>query len=386
MYYHRNAENIVREYLQLFPVIGVMGPRQSGKSTMLRKILTNEFEYVTFDDFEKRELLNNDPKKFISRYSGKVIFDEAQYVPALFPLIKQVVDIDRLNYGNFILTGSGQFLMGKHFSESLAGRIGLIQLMPMQLVEIPLSKQQTALYNGSYPELVVRNWSGNRAWYNSYVETYIQKDLRQMTNIADIHAFTTFLRYLAANVAQAVNLSEISRSIGVSVPTLNRWLSVLESSYIVFLLQPYYKNLGKRLVKSPKIYFTDTGLVSYLTGIEARQIAEGGVMAGQFFENFIVSEIQKHIFHSGSSARMFYYRTNHGDEIDIVLEQGSRTDLIEIKASKSYRPLFHKTIAKSDFGNGSKKVVFQGDTSEMLKDIKAVNFVDFLKGLSSDLT
>lgn len=385
MYYHRIAEDLVRKYLELFPVVGLMGPRQSGKSTMLRKMLKNEYTYLTFDDFEVRDLFYNDPKKFIAKYNRKVIFDEAQYVPELFPLVKQVVDNDRFNYGNFILTGSGQFLMGKHISESLAGRIGMIPLMPMQLNEIPAGKQHKAVYSGAYPELVVRNWAGRQAWYNAYLETYIQKDLRQMTNISDLHAFTTFLRFLAANVTQTLNLSGISREIGVSVTTLSRWLSVLESSYIIFLLQPYFRNLGKRLVKSPKIYFMDTGLLSFLTGLHYSQMEDSGIMAGQFFENFIVSELRKQLYHSGSGVRMFFFRTSHGEEIDVILDHGDRADLIEIKASHSYRPLFHKILERLDFGRGSKRIVYQGKTTEIIDDIVAFNYMEFLKVLPAEL-
>ena len=378
MYYPRIAEEITKQYLKIFPVVGVMGPRRSGKSTMLRRLLGKEYTYLTFDDFELKELFYDDPKKFISRYYHKIIFDEAQYIPELFPVIKQAVDNDRSNYGNFVLTGSGQFLMGKHISESLAGRIGLVPLMPLQLGEIPVNKQNNAVYSGGFPELVLRNWEGKQPWFNAYLETYIQKDLRQMTNISDLHAFTLFLRLLAANVSQSLNLSSISRDIGISVATLTRWLSVLESSYIIFLLQPFYRNLGKRLVKSPKIYFMDTGLLSFLTGIQTKEQWESGVLYGPVFENFVVSELLKHIYHSGRNARMFFYRTNHGDEIDLVIDDDNKTDLIEIKASVTYRPVFHKILDKIDFGNSVKQVIYQGKTTRILNDIFAWNYAEFL--------
>jgi len=306
MYYRRTAEYITQQYLKIFPVVGVMGPRQSGKSTMLKKLIGEKYTYVTFDDFKVRELFFNDPKKFIGRYKNHVIFDEVQYIPELFPLIKQSVDDDRNNYGKFVITGSGQFLMGKHISESLAGRIGLVPLLPMQYSEIPSKKQMTCIFSGGYPELVVRDWEGRQAWFNAYLETYIQKYLRLLTNISNLHAFTLFLRFLAANTLQTLNLSILSREIGVTVSTLSRWVSVLESSYIIFLLQPYYRNLGKRLIKSPKIYFVDTGLLSFLTGIHKRYQWEKGIMYGAVFENFIVSELFKKICHEGQTARMFF--------------------------------------------------------------------------------
>ena len=384
MYYHRVAESLTKEYLKIFPVVGVMGPRQSGKSTMLKKLLGEEYTYVTFDDFELKELFFNDPKKFISRYKNRVIFDEAQYVPELFPIIKQAVDNDRRNYGKFVLTGSGQFLMGKHISESLAGRIGLIPLLPMQYSEIPQKKQKTSIFSGGYPELVSRNWKGKEAWFNAYLETYIQKDLRILTNISDLHAFTLFLRFLAANATQTLNLSGISREIGITGATLNRWLSVLESSYIIFLLRPYYRNLGKRLIKSPKVYFVDTGLLSFLTGVHTSDQWEKGVMYGSIFENFIVSELFKKIGHEGTNANLFFLRTNHGDEIDVIVDHGNKTDLIEIKASETYRPAFHKTLEKYNFMATSKSVVFQGKTIQVLENIKAWNYSDFLLKSSAE--
>jgi hypothetical protein len=378
MYYRRAAESLTKRYLKLFPVVGVMGPRQSGKSTMLKKLLGEKYTYVTFDDFELKELFFNDPKKFISRYNNHIIFDEAQYIPELFPIIKQAVDADRRNYGKFVITGSGQFLMGKHISESLAGRIGLVPLLPMQYNEIPLRKQKTSIFSGGYPELVLRNWRGKQAWFNAYLETYIQKDLRLLTNISDLHAFTLFLRFLAANATQTLNLSGISREIGISVATLSRWLSVLESSYIIFLLQPFYRNLGKRLIKSPKIYFVDTGLLSFLTGTHTYDQWDNGIMYGAVFENFIVSELFKKIGHGGQAASLFFLRTNHGDEIDVIIDHGNKIDLIEIKASVTYRPVFHKTLAKFDLPAASKNIVFQGRTTLVLEDIKAWNYSDFL--------
>jgi predicted AAA+ superfamily ATPase len=378
MYYRRIAESITKQYLKIFPIVGVMGPRQSGKSTMLKKLLGEKYTYVTFDDFELKELFFNDPKKFITRYNNHIIFDEAQYIPELFPIIKQIVDADRLNYGRFVLTGSGQFLMGKHISESLAGRIGLVPLLPMQYSEIPDRKQKASIFSGGYPELVLRNWNGKQAWYNAYLETYIQKDLRLLTNISDLHAFTMFLRFLAANATQTLNLSGISREIGITVTTLSRWLSVLESSYIIFLLQPYYRNLGKRLIKSPKIYFVDSGLLSFLTGIHTRDQWESGIMYGAVFENYIVSELFKNIAHEGQTASLFFLRTNHGDEIDVIIDYGNSTDLIEIKASVTYRPVFHRTLEKLDLPDATKNIVFQGKTTQILENITAWNYSDFL--------
>lgn len=382
VYRTRVAEKLLNTYLDQFPSIGVMGPRQSGKSTMVKHILGKEYTYVSFDDFEVKDLFYSDPKKFIERYHNKVIFDEAQYIPELFPLLKMAIDNDRSNYGKFVITGSGQFLMSKHIAESLAGRIGLIPLLPMQYEESKIKTAESQIVHGSYPELLMRNFKGGQAWYGSYIETYLQKDLRQMVNVSDIHAFTQFLRLLAANISQTLNLSSFSRDIGISVASLKRWLSILENSYIVFLLHPYHKNQGKRIVKSPRIFFYDTGLVSYLTGISSPEQWEKGVLYGPLFENFIVADIFKQILHKGLNYNLYYFRTNHGDEIDLIIDKGVERDLVEIKASVTYRAGFQKILEKYDFDGSGKRIVYQGKNSEKTGGIIAENYKSFLSNFN----
>lgn len=382
VYRTRIAEKLLRSYLDQFPSVGVMGPRQSGKSTMVKHVLGKTYTYISFDDFEVKDLFYSDPKKFIERYHNKVIFDEAQYIPELFPLLKTAIDSDRSNYGKFVITGSGQFLMSRHIAESLAGRIGLIPLLPMQYEESKVQTAESQIVHGSYPELVVRNYTGFQAWYGSYIETYLQKDLRQMVNISDIHAFTQFLRLLAANITRTLNLSSFSRDIGISVASLKRWLSVLENSYILFLLHPYHKNQGKRIVKSPRIFFYDTGLVSYLTGISSYEQWEKGVLYGPLFENFIVADIYKQILHGGLNFNLYWFRTNHGDEIDLIIDKGTERDLVEIKASVSYRAGFHKILDKYDFDGATKRVIYQGQNSEKPGGITAENYQSFLNNFA----
>ena len=383
MYIRREAEKLVHQYLDQFSSIGIMGPHQSGKSTMIKKLLGRDYSYLTFDDFEVKALFYSDPKKFIRRYSDRIIFDEAQYIPELFPLLKQAIDEDRMKYGKFVITGSGQFLMGKHVSESLAGRIGLLPLLPMQNNEINSDHIMHPLLYGGYPELVVRDYTGYDAWYNSYIQTYLQKDLRQMLNISDIQLFTQFIRLLAINIAQVLNLSALSRDIGISVTTLKRWLSILENSYIVFLLHPYYRNLGKRIIKSPKIYFYDSGLVSFLTGISTIEQWEKGVMYGSLFENYIISDILKQILHNGLNYQLSFYRTSHGEEIDLIIDRRSGIDLVEIKASQTYRSNFQSVFSKIKLPGSSRTVVYQGNDSEKTDEVKARNFNSFLTDFKS---
>lgn len=366
------------EYLEIFPVVGVMGPRQSGKSTMVKELLGTRYEYISFDDFEIREQFYNDQKKFIQRYNHSVIFDEVQHIPELFPLLKLAVDQDRSNYGKFVITGSGQFLMGRHIAESLAGRIGMIPLLPMEFRESGISHVESQIVYGSYPELIVRDFRGWQAWYSSYLDTYIQKDLRQMVNISDISGFTRFLRLLAGNTAQVLNISSVSRDLGISVTTLNRWLSVLEQSYVLFFLQPWYDNLGKRIVKSPKLYFYDTGLVSWLTGISSPEQWEKGILYGPLFENFIIADILKQINHKGLNHSLYYFRTNHGDEIDLIIDAPPSIGMLEVKASVSYRERFQKSLVKYNPANSQKLVLYQGDTVEKTDGIHATNFKNYL--------
>jgi predicted AAA+ superfamily ATPase len=199
-----------------------------------------------------------------------------------------------------------------------------------------------------------------------------------MLNVSDLRVFTLFLKLLAANASQVVNLTSISKEIGITVATLSKWLSVLEASYIIFLLPPYYKNLGKRLIKTPKLYFIDTGLLAFLTGTFNKNQWEKGVMYGPIFENFIISEILKRKYHKGLNFDMYFLRTSHGDEIDLILDHGQTTKLIEIKASETYKPVFHKTLEKFDIGNSEKSVIYQGVSKNVLKDLKSWNYIDYL--------
>ncbi|MBE0638446.1 MAG: ATP-binding protein [Bacteroidales bacterium] len=377
-YIPRQSEDLVMKYLKAFPVVGVMGPRQSGKSTMLKKLLGNEYTFVTFDDLQVRQLFYDDPVRFFNTYSNKVVFDEAQQIPELFPFLKMAVDSDRSNYGKFVVTGSGQFLLGKHVSESLAGRIGLVPLLPFQLSEIPENNRMHTFYWGCYPEIVTRDFYLADAWHNSYLETYLQKDVRQLLNIGDIHAFTLFLRALAANACQLFNLSSISRDTGIPVSTLKRWLSVLEASYIIFQLQPYFNNFGKRIIKSPRIFFYDNGLLSFLVGITGKEDWERGLMYGALFENLIVADLMKKRWHEGQYFQLYYHRTSNGDEIDLIIDFGQNFHLVEIKASHTYKPAFHKVIEKYKESASHSWIVYQGKTFKIDHQMMAINYEEFL--------
>jgi predicted AAA+ superfamily ATPase len=349
-YTHRVAELTLKRYLKAFPVVGLTGPRQSGKSTLLRFSLPN-YHYVTFDDPKNIMSFTDDPEGFLKRYAQRVIFDEVQFVPEIFNYIKMSVDQNRSDYGNFVLTGSSQFKFLQHATESLAGRIGLMSLLPFQFVEMPKSIVSESIFRGAYPELVLRHYYESNLWYASYLETYLSKDVRILSNIGDIRDFQRFLHLLAANATQLLDLSLYARDIGVSVPTIKRWLSILEASYIIFIVSPFYENYGKRIIKSPKVYFYDTGLVSYLTGIVTYEQYDQGPMAGAIFENYVVSEIMKKELHQASLSELYYFRTQDKVEIDLIVDRKSSKDFIEIKKSATFSPrMTHSLIKYTEVG------------------------------------
>lgn len=377
-YRPRIAEEALRRYLNVFPVIGVTGPRQSGKSTLLRHILP-EYIYLTFDDPKHRLAFYDDPEGFLQRYNHPVIFDEVQYVPEIFSYIKMRVDESRGKYGRFILTGSSQFQFLRHATESLAGRIGLLSLLPFQYAEMPNHLRQESLFQGSYPELVMRDYRESSLWYAAYLETYLSKDVRAIANIGDMRDFHRFIQLLAAQVGQLFDMSLYARDIGVSVPTIKRWLSILEASYIVFTLPPFYENFGKRIIKSPKIYFYDTGLVSYLTGIKTFEQYDQGPLAGHLFENYVVSEILKKELHTASHHELYYFRTQDKAEIDLIIDRKATRTFIEIKKSATFNPKMIRALTDHAPENSECLVLYNGEKYEH-RGVKILPLDEYLSG------
>lgn len=377
-YIRRVAEATLNKYIKAFPVVGITGPRQSGKSTLLTHALPN-YTYVTFDDPMNVAAFTIDPKGFLKQFSAKVIFDEVQYVPEIFNYIKILVDNNRKLYGNFVLTGSSQFSAIKKISESLAGRIGLFSLLPLQHSELPNNINESAIYKGSYPELVERSYENSDLWYSAYVDTYLNKDVRMLSNIGDMRDFQRFISLLAARTTQLLDMSLYSRDLGVSVPTIKRWISILEASYIIFILPPYYDNFGKRIVKSPKIYFWDTGLVSYLTGVSTQDIYEKGPMAGSLFENYIVADLFKTQLHYKTNNELFFLRTQDKQEIDLIIDKKNSKEYIEIKKSHSFHPIMINTIKRFITEQDSGRLLYQGQNHACHNQITINNYNDYLK-------
>lgn len=347
-YIPRYIEKTLREYLKIFPAVSLTGPRQSGKSTTLQEMLGNKYTYVTFDDPLMIDYLAQDPKGFMKKYGNKVIFDEAQKAPLLFHYLKIAIDQDRHNYGNFILTGSSQFALVKQITETLAGRIGSLSLLPFHLYELPEKWRKDQMLKGSYPELVHLKYENTQQWYGAYINHYIERDVRSISHIGNLSDFQRLIKLLAARVAQELNMAALASDIGVTVRTVQNWISILEASYIIFLVPSYHKNLGKRLVKRPKLYFYDTGLVCYFTGIEDESVLRKGPLDGSVFENYIVAEIKKWILHHGLRDQLFYFRTNLGIEVDLMIENLTENiiRLIEIKSTETPRPEMIKNLLK----------------------------------------
>lgn len=376
-YHHRVLENKLAEYINHFSAIGLTGPRQSGKSTLLLHQL-KDYQYVTFDDFRTVALYHDDPNKFMRIYANKIIFDEVQKVPEIFNDIKVAIDADRQTAGKFILTGSSQFNLIKSITESLAGRIGLLSLLPYQYAEMPNRLRYQSIYQGAYPELVNKNFEFSSDWYSSYLDTYITKDVNDLANIGDKRDFRRLISLLAANTSQLLNMSTYAKELGVDVKTIKRWISVLEASYIIFLLPPYYQNLGKRIVKSPKIYFYDTGLISYLTGIQSKENFEQGPMLGSLFENYIISDILKRELHNKSHAELYFYRSSNGEEIDLIVDRKQTRELIEIKAGETFTSRMTKEIEKFSDQNTTGYLLYRGRTMTYLPNVHVLNYQEYL--------
>lgn len=377
-YIRRVLEVTVKRYLRSFPIIGVTGPRQSGKSTMLKELLADSYEYVTFDDFQNVNLFNDDPARFMRIHSDRVIFDEVQKVPQIFDSLKTVVDEERARYGRFVITGSSQFSFMKGVSETLAGRIGILTLLPFQYSEIPSSLRDKSVYMGNYPEIVKRGFDASWDWYSSYIETYLVRDVRELSNIGNIRDFRRCLQLLATRVSQVLNMSEVARDVGVTVATIKSWISVLEASYILFLLPPFYQNIGKRTIKSPKLYFHDTGIVSFLTGISTDELFEKGPMRGAIFENYIVSEIMKKEKHSNTDSGLYYVRTSHGVEVDLIVDRKIEKEFIEIKSSESFSPEMFKPLELLRGKKEKGTLVYRGKDIDLSDGLMAASYSNFL--------
>ena len=325
------------EMAQKYPVLVFTGPRQSGKTT-LSKVIFPEYRYVSLENPDALYFAQSDPKGFLKVYDKYVIIDEAQNVPELFSYIQQIVDDSNLT-GQYILSGSQNFLLLEKITQSLAGRVYIMELLPLCHSEIESVKKQTVfeeMITGSYPRVYDKKIAAHD-FYGSYIQTYIERDVRSIINVQDLSLFKKFVFLLAHHVGQLINVNNISKSLGVDVKTVNRWISILETSYIVFYLQPWHKNFSKRIVKTPKLYFYDVGLVAYLLGIETLEAITLSQYKGALFENYGILEVIKSHKNKGVKRNYFFWRDSYGHEIDLILEQGQNVKCIEFKASETVK-------------------------------------------------
>ncbi len=363
-YIYRQLSAEILECQKYYQVIAITGPRQVGKTTLCRNLFA-DYTYYNLEDINLRTEIARDPKNFFSQSGKRVIIDEIQKLPSLLSYIMVCVDSD--SEWRFVLTGSCNISLMNSISQSLCGRTAVLTLLPFSLDEIPEYKANNTdkiLFNGFYPALFDRHIPANKVYANYYA-TYVERDVRQLLKIKDLSAFQTFIRLCAGRVGAECNLSTLSNEVGVSSVTLKEWLSILEASYILFRLHPYYTNISKRLVKTPKLYFYDTGLLCYLLGLQSAEQLTLHPLRGGVFENMVVLEMLKQRFNKGQDNNLFFYRESRGTEIDIVAQEGNNLRLYEVKSAKTSSLEFYKNIHAVEqlFGERilSSCVLYDGD-------------------------
>ena len=378
-YISRHIESTVLEMAKYFPVIVITGPRQSGKTTLI-KHLFGEYLQFSMEDLHIREFAEQDPVAFLEQNKQGLIIDEVQRAPTLMSYIQGIVD--RFPSRRFILSGSSNFAMLQSVTQSLAGRAAILELLPMSIPEISnLAKSLTLdelIFGGMYPAVCAQKIPPELA-YPSYVKTYLERDVRNLLRISSFSAYEKFLKLCAGRIGSLFVASQLANEIGVSVNTIKSWLSVLQSSYVITLLSPYFENVSKRLIKTPKIYFNDTGVACYLLDIESPQQLARDKMRGPLFENLIVMEAIKYRTNQGKAPNAYFYRDSNQNEIDLLLKNGEDIKGIEIKSSMTYHKDFEHTLRNMPkYINGNiqqRAVIYAGDMENRLGEIQLINYL-----------
>ncbi len=403
-YIKRSLESVLKRAISEFPAVVLTGPRQSGKTTLLRRLLHDSFDYVSLEPPDVRAAASSDPRGMVEMHPPPVIFDEVQYAPDLLPYVKERIDSERDRPGQYVLTGSQNLLVMGSVTESLAGRAAVLKLLPLSRSEeagrphaglpweadrespkpekVPPREMWESFLRGGYPELAVTPNRDIGLWHASYVRTYLERDLRNLRQVSDLNQFQSFLSALAARSAQLLVLSDLARDLGVTVNTVKAWLSVLEACYQVWVLRPYHANVGKRLVKTPKVYFVDVGTLCYLAGLKDPEHAASGPMGGAILETAVVSEILRRLVHRGSDPEVYFWRTSTGSEVDFVVETGQELVPIEVKLSSTPRAAMASGISefRRDLGDRAARgfVIHPGEVRLPLgPDATALPFSEF---------
>ena len=387
MYINRDIEKLLAKALKQFPICLITGPRQAGKSTLLQNFLKS-YRYVSLDDPFIANLAKNDPKLFLSSYSAPLIIDEIQYAPELLRYLKILVDKNRQAYGQYVLTGSQIFSLMKGVSESLAGRIAIFHLYPFSWNELqgvlPNSQYNTQqvskqMIQGFYPEFYINPKIDKKLWFASYISTYVERDIRNIKAITDIFRFQTFISLLAARAGQLLNISEVAKECGISQPTAKDWISILESTYLIYLLKPFHNNLSKRLIKSPKIYFIDSGILCYLTGITNEEQLLRSPQRGSIFENMVIMEYRKRYALSSQYTQFYFYRTTTGVEVDLIIQTGSNIYAYEIKFAETLSKNMAQSLSlfkEQHPCKVSQVISLQKEKTPLKRDIFAVHWFE----------
>lgn len=375
----RKLSQEILEMAKCYPVVTLIGPRQSGKTTLVKNLFP-EKPYISLEDMDERALAESDPRGFLNRYPEGAILDEIQRLPLLLSYLQGIVDKTEKK-GLFILTGSHQLELHESISQSLAGRTAILKLLPFDITELSdaygsLSLNEYIL-QGMYPRIYKDHINATK-FYRDYLQTYVERDVRRMIAIKDLSLFQHFLKLCAGRIGQIFNSHSLSNEIGVSYHTISNWLSILEASFLIFRLHPYFDNFGKRVIKSPKIYFTDTGLASYLLDIHSIQQLERDPLRGNLIENFVIGEFIKNRLNKGIEPRFYFYRDSNQKEVDLLYKTGQYLVPIEIKASQTFNAQFlkgldyFKTMAHERCSKGV--LIYSGEQEQAVKDYRIYNF------------